>query len=238
VTNPIVLSIQVGKPKSIGISEHAANPMDRTWSSAIFKDVVKGPIWLGETNLEGDEQADLKHHGGPEKAVLAYASAHYPFWQGELGLPDIPFGGFGENLTVEGLTEANVCIGDTYEIGEAVVQVSQPRRPCWKLARRWKIKDLTLRVQTTGYTGWYLRVLKTGHIKEGDTLKLVERPYPEWTVERCNRLMHGNKKPALKEVKELASCTLLSQNWRDTLFEIIAKGEKPDSQNRVIGPNK
>ncbi|MBP1930191.1 MOSC domain-containing protein YiiM [Ammoniphilus resinae] len=238
MTNPIVLSIQVGKPKSLGTSDEATSPMDRMWTSAIIKEKVEGPIWLGETNLEGDEQADLEHHGGPEKAVLAYASAHYPFWQGQLGLPDIPFGGFGENLTVAGLTEADVCIGDTYEMGEVIVQVSQPRRPCWKLARRWKIKDLTLRVQNTGCTGWYLRVLKTGYIKDGDTLKLIERPYPEWTVERCNQLIHGNHKTKLEEVKELANCTLLSQSWRDTLFEIIAKGEKPDTQNRVIGPNE
>ena len=126
-----LLSIQVGLPKTHG-TEDAADPLDEQWTSAIFKQPVKGAVWLGKENLDGDEQADRVNHGGPHRAVLMYAATHYPLWQDELGLNDIPYGGFGENFTSDGLAEDTVCIGDMYAIGASVVQVSQPRSPCWK----------------------------------------------------------------------------------------------------------
>ena len=190
--------------------------MDRPWVTSFFKDPVDGPVWLGLTNLAGDGQADLENHGGPDKAVLAYAAAHYPLWRAELGRPDLPYGAFGENFTIAGLTEATVCIGDVYAIGEARVQVSQPRQPCWKIARRWRIKDLTARVRETGRTGWYLRVLTEGYVEPGLPVTLIERPYPQWTVARATEIMH-RRREAPAAAAELAACPLLSTAWRETL---------------------
>lgn len=120
--------------------------------------------------------------GGPEKAVLAYAADHYPLWRSELEPLELPYGTFGENFTIAGLTEETVCIGDIYIIGGAIVQISQPRQPCWKLARRWQVKDLVIRVPANGRTGWYFRVLKEGYIEQGVPVILLDRPYPQWPI--------------------------------------------------------
>lgn len=215
ISGPLLLSIQVGRPRRMGV-EGTSDPMERPWYSSFVKEPVEGPVWLGRTNLAGDRQADLKNHGGPDKAVLAYAAGHYPLWRVELNRPDFPFGAFGENFTIHDLTEATVCIGDVYAIGEARVQVSQPRQPCWKIARRWQIKDLTARVQKTGRTGWYFRVLSEGYVEAGLPVTLVERPFPQWTVAQATEVMlrrHLDPDAAA----ELAACPLLSSRWRETL---------------------
>jgi MOSC domain-containing protein YiiM len=182
---------------------------------------VAGPIWLARTNLAGDGQADLENHGGVEQAVLAYAGDHYPAWRTELALPDMPYGAFGENFTIAGQDETTVCIGDTYAIGEAIVQVSQPRGPCWKLARRWRIKDLTARVQRSGRAGWYLRVLREGHVAAGQPVRLLERPFPQWTIARVNALLNGRDDDR-RAIAELAACPLLGPNWRAALLNRAA----------------
>ncbi len=190
--------------------------MDRPWLTGFFKEPVEGPIWLGQTNLAGDGQADLKNHGGPDKAVLAYAADHYPAWRAELDRSDLPYGAFGENFTIAGLVEETVCIGDVYAVGEARVQVSQPRQPCWKIARRWRIKDLTARVQATGRTGWYFRVLAEGYVQPGLPVTLLERPFPQWTVTRAGEIMRDRRDNPVAAA-ELAACPLLSTNWRESL---------------------
>ena len=118
---PLLVSIQVGLPAVRGLPG-SDDPMDQTWTSGIVKAPVDGPVWLGRTNLAGDGQADLVNHGGLDKAVLSYAAAHYPGWRRELERPDLPHGAFGENFTVDGLTEDAVCIGDTYTLGDDVVR--------------------------------------------------------------------------------------------------------------------
>ncbi|MEK1830568.1 MOSC domain-containing protein [Priestia megaterium] len=110
----------------------------------------KKPIWLGKTNLTGDGQADLKHHGGPEKAVFVYPIQHYIRWKAELMIDNMNIGAMGENFAINGQLEEEACIGDSYKIGEAVVQISQPRQPCWKPARRFQIRDLALLLQNSG----------------------------------------------------------------------------------------
>ncbi|MGH2369464.1 MAG: MOSC domain-containing protein, partial [Chloroflexota bacterium] len=164
---PRLLSIQVGQPQTLG-AEGARNPMDRRWTSGIFKQPVAGPVRLGWTNLELDAQADLSVHGGPDKAVCVYAADHYAYWRTNLRRADLPYGAFGENFTVAGMDETEVCIGDVFAVGQAQVQVSQPRQPCWKLARRWRVRDLAARVERMGYTGWYFRVLAEGIVAAGD----------------------------------------------------------------------
>jgi MOSC domain-containing protein YiiM len=219
---PLLISIQVGKPAVRGVPG-SDDPMDQTWTSGIVKSMIEGPVWLGRTNLVGDGQADLVNHGGPDKAVLSYAAAHYPDWRKELERPDLPHGAFGENFTIEGLSEQAVCIGDTYTIGEdVVVQVSQPRVPCWKLARRWRMKELMALVEQSGRTGWYLRVLKEGEVRPGLAVSLVERPFPEWTVARASGVMRTRTKD--RAAGALAAVELLAESWRTHLAEAAAGG--------------
>ena len=226
-------SIQVGLPRTYGVAG-AADPMDRPWTTAFFKEPVDGPVWLGRLNLEGDRQADPRYHGGPDKAVMAYAAAHYPLWRAEVGTAEMGPGGFGENFTVEGADEASVCIGDVYAIGDARVQVSQPRAPCWKVARRWRVKDLSARVQRTGRTGWYLRVLEEGRVAPGDALELLERPHPEWSVARANAALYG-KPSNVAEMLELSRVDALSAGTRGWV-EYRAAGRHSDEE-RLVGEN-
>ena len=233
--HPTVMSIQVGKPLKLG-REGATDPMERPWESGIFKSPVVGPVWLGKENLQGDGQADLKLHGGPEREVLAYAREHYTFWRQALDLPEMTEGSLGENFIITGLTENDVCIGDVYTIGDALIQVSQPRQPCWKLARRWKVKDLAFQAQVTGRTGWFFRVLREGFVEQGQALILVDRPYPEWTVEQVNSIRYS-RDVSQETVLSLASCPLLAESWRTALVA-KAKGVSENIEGRVIGRNR
>lgn len=211
--------------------------MDRPWTTGFFKEPVDGPRMLRKTNLEGDGQADLVHHGGVDKAVLAYSAQHYPAWRPSMNQPSLPFGAFGENFTVNGLTEADVCIGDVWRVGDdAVVQVSQPRQPCWKLARRWRFKSLPLDVQESGRTGWYFRVLAEGIVAAGMRLVLVERSHPEWSVARANDVMH-NRKSDVETSLALAAVPPLSESWRTTLTQRAQKQEA-NPQQRLVGENQ
>jgi MOSC domain-containing protein YiiM len=224
---PALASIQVGLPRQYG-EAGAADPLDQPWTSGFYKEPVRGPVRLGPTNLDGDRQADRVHHGGPDKAVLAYAADHYVYWRVALRDPALPFGAFGENFTVAGLTEADVCIGDVWKVGpEAVVQVSQPRQPCWKLARRWRVRTLAAQVQRTGRTGWYFRVVTGGAVAAGMPLALLDRPHPDWPVERANRVMHAGANDP-RATAELAALPLLAASWRTTLAGRVGRpGGRP-----------
>ncbi|MDF2855814.1 MAG: sulfurase [Neobacillus sp.] len=232
----LLQSVFAGHPKTIG-SKEAANPMGREWTSAIFKELVHGSIWVGKTGLTGDSQGDLENHGGPEKAVFAYSSDHYTYWQKELGNSEIAVGDMGENFVMKNFTEEMVSIGDTFEIGEAIIQVSQPRQPCWKPARRFKTKNLALLIQNTGRTGWYFRVLKEGYVEEGLSFKLIDRPYAQWTIKQCNNILHA-KEQNIDEMKKLAECELLAPKMRNTLESRIISKEVPNIESRVFGPNE
>src|SRR5277367_3306676 len=164
VPSGILHSVQIGTPRRYG-SEDAAAAHDKPWATGFFKNQVDGPVFVSTTNLAGDGQADLKNHGGIDKAVLAYSANHYPKWRDELRMPDMPCGAFGENLTIAGFNEESVCIGDIVRIGGVTFEVSQPRQPCWKLARRWRMHELVGFVVRNGRTGWYLRVLEEGWIE-------------------------------------------------------------------------
>lgn len=219
MTDPRLVSLRVGRVRTHG-QPGDPDPMDGEWTTAYVKDAVTGAVRLSRTQLDGDEQADREAHGGPQMAVLAYAAAHYPVWRAELALPEIGPGGFGENFTIEGLDESSVSIGDTFTVGTARVQVSQPRGPCAAISRRWKRPDLLRKVTESGRTGWYLRVLEEGDVAAGDPLRVLERPQPEWTVARVFRARIGEAKdPA--DVRALASLPLLSPEWR-AKFERLA----------------
>ncbi len=232
---PFVSQLLKGKVKQLGI-KNAENPMDREWKSGMFKEKTSEKVWLSKTNITGDEVADTKVHGGPEKALFAYPVKHYAYWKKDLSLDEIDVGGFGENLAVIGIDEEKTCIGDTYKLGEAIIQVSQPRRPCWKPARRFKVLDLALRIQNSGLTGWYYRVLKEGYIEAGLKMELLKRPYPQWTIAAANDVMYKHKNDA-ELTAELAACELLALNWKQTLNRRL-EGIESVQEKRVFGPNQ
>lgn len=225
-----------GMPKTVGNNE-ASSLMDREWTSAIFKKQVEGPVWVGQTGLAGDGQADRENHGGPEKAVFAYALDHYAYWQKERGISEISAGGMGENFSMAQVSEGLIAIGDTYQIGEAIVQVSQPRQPCWKPARRYRVKNLALLIQNTGRTGWYFRVLQEGSVEAGQAFVLVDRPYPQWTIQKVNEILHS-KQPDYDDIEKLTQCELLAPKMINTLAKRLNKRELPDIRDRVYGPNE
>jgi MOSC domain-containing protein YiiM len=211
---PRLSSLNIGRPTHFD----AADP----WTSGIYKSPVEGTLRLALENLAGDGQADLMVHGGRDKAVCVYSMNHYPLWREELGVPECGPGWFGENFSVEGHTETQVAVGDTYRIGTAVVQISQPRAPCWKLGRRWNRLDMPKRVVESGRTGWYLRVLETGDVVCGDALTLLERPFPRFTIDAINAVKHGRGGTAvLDAARELANCPALAEAWRGGFRKLV-----------------
>lgn len=230
-----ILSLQVGLPCSVD-TKSPGTSKDQAWTTGFFKYSLTDPVWLGKLNLVGDGQADLENHGGADKAVNVYPHEHYHYWIQDLGLNELLPGAFGENFTTLGLVEDDVCIGDIYEIGEALVQVSQPRQPCWKLSRRWNIKDLALRVQDSGRTGWYFRVLREGNVQVRNTLALINRPHPEWSVFRANLILHHETED-IDAARELADCQALSSRWRIKLNRRASTGKVESQSARLYGAN-
>lgn len=218
-------SIQVGMPKSYGF-ENAVDTHDKPWTTGFFKTPIQGPVRADKMHLAGDGQADLINHGGTDKAVLAYSAGHYPKWREELRIPDMPYGAFGENLTIDGLSEESVCIGDIFHMGSATFEVSQPRQPCWKLARRWRMHELLGLVVRNGRSGWYLRVLEQGLIEAGMPVVLIERPNPAWPVARANKILH-HFRTDLPLTLELAAVPGLANSWVEELRERAARLSAP-----------
>ena len=161
-----LVAVSVGRPRRV-------EWQGETILTSIFKAPVAGRVRVGRFNIEGDEQSDLKVHGGAEKAVYAYPSEHYAFWRKELPGVELPWGVFGENLTTEGLLEGEVRIGDRFRAGTAEFAVTEPRMPCHKLALRFGRNDMVKRFMKSGRTGFYLAVLKEGDIGAGDAIEAV-----------------------------------------------------------------
>jgi MOSC domain-containing protein YiiM len=215
-----LVSIQIGRPRTVGVPG-AENRMEREFTSAIWKSPVARPVHAGHLGLAGDSVYDTRGHGGPDQAVLMYAAAHYPRWKQELGR-EIGPGDFGENLTVEGLDEDTVCIGDVYQVGPVRFQVSHPRQPCATLARRHQIPDMIGIVWDNGRSGWYLRVLVEGSIEAGQAIQRLQRPNSEWTVRRAARAMLTRQQKPM-EAAALAECQGLSTGWRNRLLAAAAR---------------
>lgn len=227
---PKVLSIQVGRPRQFDSLDTAAVGSAKPWTSGIIKEPIVGSVLVRQTNIEGDEQADLVHHGGPDKAVLACPSEHFTFWRSEYSSHTWQNGCFGENLTLSGAVEKDVCIGDIFSIGSAVLQISQPRQPCWKLSRRWNLPKLAVLVQQSRRTGWYLRVIEEGVIEAGMVMNLVERHHPQWTIAVANEIMFSKPRDPNADAA-LAGCEFLSASWRETLSSRYARG-RADGEDR------
>lgn len=204
--------------------------------SAIAKTPRPGRVAVGPLGVDGDEQGDTRFHGGPDKAVHAYAFEHYPDWIRELGaLPVLgAAGAFGENLSTAGITESGLCLADRLRIGSALFEVSQARQPCWKLNERFGVADMARRVQETRRTGWYLRVIEPGSVGAGDEILLHERPHADWTLQRLMTLLYG--KPQAPAVVREALALPLVPSWRSLLERRLATGRIEDWSARLDGP--
>ncbi len=216
MSSPRVVSVQVGRTRTYPNGKDG-----KPWRSAIGKEPVQGPIALGPEGLQGDAQADKRFHGGPERALLAYSQDHFAGWEIELGRAPLGPGSFGENLTVADLTEASACIGDSFALGTAVVQVSQPRMPCVKLARRLEAPEMVARALGTGRTGFYLRVLVVGAVEPGP-LRLLERPFPALSVAAALLAVH-DPRAALPLLPALLECPLLYAGWKSAIARARAR---------------
>lgn len=201
--SPDVLTGQVGP---LGAKGHL---------SGIAKTAVRLPLRITRLGLAGDAQADLKNHGGPEKAVHHYPRDHYATWADDVGahpLLDEP-GAFGENLSTSGWMEETVHVGDVIRFGSALLQVSQGRQPCWKLNVRFGRTDVAYRAQASGRTGWYYRVLEEGMAEPGALLTLVARPHQQWPLSRLLRLLYRDK-DRYADLEEMAELAELAPGWR------------------------
>ena len=188
--------------------------------SAFVKAPRQDSVAVTLLGLQGDEQADLDVHGGPEKAVYAYAAAHYPAWAKLFPALTFKAGAMGENFTILGLTETGICVGDVHRIGSALLQVCQPRQPCFKFALRHGNKHLPKAMVKTGLAGWYYRVLQTGFVKAGDALALHERPHPDFSFSRLIEIIyHGGA--TKDELHRMVAMPGLSSQWRMRAHDLL-----------------
>ncbi len=201
-----VLSVNVGLPRDI-ISK------GKTITTAIFKEPIKGRAQLRTLNFDGDRQADLKVHGGVDKAVYAYPAEHYDYWRDELPGIALPWGMFGENLTVEGMFENELNIGDRFRVGAAELVVTQPRMPCYKLAARFDRDDIIKRFLDSGRTGFYFAVVSEGEVGAGDPIEMISSDVNELKVADVTRLYldRGNDGRALHRALRVDA---LPDSWK------------------------
>lgn len=206
-----IVGISIGAARQL---EHAGRPV----TTGIFKEPVGRPVWVGATGIEGDLQVDLENHGGPDKAVYAYSVDNYAYWRGDLNLESLPYGYFGENLTITGGSDDEVHVGDTFRAGPVVFQVTQPRVPCFKLGL--KVGDATFpkRFLPSGRVGFYLRVLQEGELRVGDRIERVSSDVAGVSIhESMQALVRG---PRQKEIiSRLLGVDALSAAWRESLRE-------------------
>ncbi|MDA0691157.1 MAG: MOSC domain-containing protein [Nitrospinae bacterium] len=222
-----IQSINIAVPGNVLVSG------DKKIFSGILKKPVQGKIFLDNLGFQGDGVADHRFHGGGDKAVCVYCIDHYPFWEKELKQA-LSFGAFGENLSVTGLTETEVHIGDVFRVGEAEVQCTQPRQPCHKLNKVFDFQGMACRVQTTGFSGYYLRVLKPGWVEAGEKIVPLQADPKGISVETANDLMHKNKKD-WDGIGEILSVAALSDSWRETFQKRLNDGTTEDTQLRLKG---
>jgi MOSC domain-containing protein YiiM len=206
-----LLSINVARPRIVMAK-------GQRFSTGIYKQPIEGPVMLRRLNLDGDRQADLTVHGGPVKAVYAYPSEHYPVWRKELPELDLQYGMFGENFTTEGLNEENMHIGDRFRIGEAVLMVTQPREPCFKLAAKFGRDDIIKKFLESGRSGFYLAVIEEGIVEADQTIERISQDKNGVTVADMNNLyLHGASDAAL--VRRALRVEALPPGYRDYLLQ-------------------
>jgi MOSC domain-containing protein YiiM len=210
-----LISINVGLPRIVTVN---GDPV----STGIFKEPVAGRVMLRTLNLDGDRQADLSVHGGPSKAVYVYPAEHYDYWKRELPGMDLSWGMFGENFTSAGLFESDVNIGDRFSVGSAVVMVTEPRMPCYKLGIKFGRADMVKKFLASERTGFYFAVLQEGEVGAGDPIELVEKTDPSVRVSDITRLytrdMHN-----LGLLRRAVEVEALPESWKSYFHQRIDK---------------
>jgi MOSC domain-containing protein YiiM len=222
-----LVSVNVGLPRLLAWG-------GATFKTGIFKNPVEGRVMLRTTNLDGDRQADLSVHGGPSKAVYCYPSEHYAAWNAELpGLSDFArtWGAFGENFTTEGLLETAVSIGDRHRVGSAVVRVTTPRLPCFKLAAKFQRDDMIERFVLSGRCGYYFSVVEEGEVGAGDEFELLGREDPTLTIAEINNL-YTAKSPDRETLQRSLDVELLPASWRYRFSARVAEIDGREHSNR------
>jgi MOSC domain-containing protein YiiM len=202
-----IISVNVSLPRTVFWKK-------RDVTTAIFKEPVQGPVMARTLDLDGDRQADLTVHGGPEKAIYAYPSGHYSFWRSELPGMDLPWGMFGENLTIEGLREEETHIGDRFRMGAAVLMATQPRIPCYKLAVKFGRDDILKRFLQSEKSGVYFSVLEEGFIQIGDTIEKIHQDESEISVTDILRL-YASRPGDVSLLRRVVQLKELPQGWRE-----------------------
>jgi len=215
MTNMKLISLNIGRPQIVMRN-------DEPVSTAIFKQPIEGRVALRTLNLDGDRQADLSVHGGPTKAVYVYPAEHYEYWRNELPEMDLPFGMFGENFTVTGVSESNLNIGDQFRVGSATVMVTEPRMPCYKLGIRFGRTDIIKRFLVSERTGFYLAVLEEGEVGVGDEIQLVTRNEPSVSVNDVTRL-YSRDRNNVDLLRRAIAVEALPDGWRTYFQEQLAK---------------
>jgi MOSC domain-containing protein YiiM len=213
-----VISVNVGRPRLI-------RWQGTTLSTGIFKEPVAGRVMLRKTNLDGDRQADLSVHGGPEKAVYGYPSEHYPYWRDLLLRQDLSWGSFGENLTTEGIFETDVCIGDQFRVGSAVVMAKTPRIPCLKLAAKFARDTMIKDFLRSGYSGFYFSVVQEGEIGAEDQFEFLGGETPTLSIADVNRL-YISPASDLELLQRATQVRSLPASWRDHFQAKLADAAK------------
>jgi MOSC domain-containing protein YiiM len=207
--NMQVVSINVGKPREVlwrGI------PVQ----TSIFKDPIHSPVMIRQLNLDGDQQSDLTVHGGVHKAVYGYAVEHYDYWRQQLPAIAFVHGHFGENLTTEGLSEHSLCIGDQLQVGSAILTVTQPRLPCYKLTIRFDREDMIKRFLISGHSGFYFSVAQEGEVRPGAPIQFLQRDPNQLTVAELNHLFLS-KRPDSKTLDRALKVDALPLAWKEDL---------------------
>lgn len=212
-----LLSVNVSQPKEVSYN-------GKRIKTGIFKAPVSGRTMMRRLNIDGDGQGDLSVHGGIHKAVYVYPIEHYDYWKRELGRDDLTYGKFGENLTVEGMLEETVHIGDVFRIGDALVEVSQPRVPCFKLGIKMRDPQIVKPFLESERVGFYVRVLEEGEVGAGDTIERIKVGEGQMTVKKIVHLRHFDDTNTAA-VEKAASLPALTPSWRDSFEEILVKAQ-------------
>jgi MOSC domain-containing protein YiiM len=202
-----IVSLNTGLPRDIEVN-------GQTVRTSIWKTPRDGRLRVTTLNIDGDRQSDLTVHGGRTKAVYCYPSEHYAYWRAELPDADLPWGVFGENLTIEGVLETDVCIGDRFQVGTAEFRVTQPRQPCFKLAIRFGREDIIKRFVASDRPGFYVSVVREGAVESGDEVRIVERAPDSMTVAEIVSLRYDDYDKQ-DELRRAAVLPGLSEGWRE-----------------------
>ncbi|HXW62412.1 MAG TPA: MOSC domain-containing protein [Candidatus Acidoferrales bacterium] len=210
-----IISLNVGLPRRIFYG-------DREVMTGIFKSPADGPRMLYRLNVEGDRQADLNVHGGTNKALYAYPSEHYAYWRQQLPEVDFTWGQFGENVTTEGLWEQDVWIGDVYRMGQAVVKVTQPRMPCYKLGIRFGRDDMVKRFLVSGRSGIYFSVVEQGLLGGGDTIEKISTQSDGISIRDVNRA-YAHSRDNLELVRRIVDARILPSGLQQDFADELAR---------------